>query len=120
MTALLNILLGFSGALVFNYIAKRLRLQEDFAKVTFGLASISTIVMMMALNTYEKLWWISLGFAGFGFFGYAAFPMSLELAAEESFPIDASFSEAGVHIISNSSAILLVLLGKVIQDQVFC
>ena len=41
--------------------------------------------------------------------------MSLELAVEESYPIDASISEACVHIVSNSSAIFLVLLGKVIS-----
>ena len=63
-------------------------------------------------DTYDHLWWIALGFGGFGFFGYSAFPMSLELAAEEAFPIDASFPEACVHIISNSSAIVMVLLGK--------
>ena len=56
---------------------------------------------------------LAIGFGGFGFFGYAAFPMSLELAVEESYPIDASISEACVHIVSNSSAIFLVLLGKV-------
>ena len=39
--------------------------------------------------------------------------MSLELAVEESYPIDASISEACVHIVSNSSAIFMVLLGKV-------
>ena len=33
-------------------------------------------------------------------------------SAEEAFPIDASFPEASVHIISNSSAIVMVLLGK--------
>ena len=56
---------------------------------------------------------LEIGFGGFGLFGYAAFPMSLELAVEESYPIDASISEACVHIVSNSSAIFLVLLGKV-------
>ena len=56
---------------------------------------------------------LAIGFGGFGLFGYAAFPMSLELAVEESYPIDASISEACVHIVSNSSAIFLVLLGKV-------
>ena len=82
-------------------------MQIDFAKVAFGLASISTILMIMAINTYDRLWWVALGFGGFGFFGYAAFPMSLELAVEESYPIDASISEACVHIQSNSSAIFL-------------
>ena len=90
-------------------------MQIDFAKVAFGLASISTILMIMAINTYDRLWWVALGFGGFGFFGYAAFPMSLELAVEESYPIDASISEACVHIQSNSSAIFLVLLGKFMQ-----
>ena len=41
----------------------------------------------MGLNQYDKLWWIALGFGGFGFFGYAFFPLILELAVEETFPI---------------------------------
>ena len=113
ITAIINILVGFLGAFTINYFAKRLKLQTEFAKVCFGLASISTILMMVSLNTYENLWLIALGFGGFGFFGYAAFPMSLELAAEEAFPIDACFPEACVHIVSNSSAIIMVLLGRV-------
>ena len=100
------------GAFVLNYLAKRLKLQIDFAKVSFSLTCFSTILLSMGLNTYENLWWICIAFGGFGFFGYAAFPMSLELAVEESYPIDASISEACVHIVSNSTAIFLVLLGK--------
>ena len=61
LTALVNIFVGFLGAFILNYLAKRLRLQIDFAKVAFGLAGISTILMMMALNTYDRLWWVALG-----------------------------------------------------------
>ena len=61
LTALVNIFVGFLGAFILNYLAKRLRLQIDFAKVAFGLAGISTILMMMALNTYDRLWLIVLG-----------------------------------------------------------
>ena len=97
-TAIINILVGFLGAFSINYFAKKHKLQEETAKIGFALACISTIIMMMALNTYENLWVIMLGFAGFGFFGYAAYPMSLELAVEESYPTDASISEAFMHI----------------------
>ena len=61
LTALVNIFVGFLGAFILNYLAKRLRLQIDFAKVAFGLAGISTILMMMALNTYDRLVWVALG-----------------------------------------------------------
>ena len=61
LTALVNIFVGFLGAFILNYLAKRLRLQIDFAKVAFGLAGLSTILMMMALNTYDRLWLIALG-----------------------------------------------------------
>ena len=81
------------GAFVLNYLAKRLKLQIDFAKVSFSLTCFSTILLSMGLNTYENLWWICLAFGGFGFFGYASFPMALELAVEETYPIDASISE---------------------------
>ena len=41
---------------------------------------------------------ICIGLAGFGFFGFAAYPMALELAAEAIYPIDASMSESWVHV----------------------
>jgi hypothetical protein len=41
---------------------------------------------------------ICIGLAGFGFFGFAAYPMALELAAEAVYPIDASMSESWVHV----------------------
>lgn len=50
IASLVNILAGFFGAFVLNYLAKRLKLQTEFAKICFGLASISTILMMIALG----------------------------------------------------------------------
>ena len=41
---------------------------------------------------------ICIGLAGFGFFGFSAYPMALELAAEATYPIDASISESWVHV----------------------
>jgi FLVCR family MFS transporter 7 len=117
MTAVINIIVGFIGAFLLNFFAKKTKMQTDFAKVSFALACTSTIMMMMALDQYHKLWWISAGFAGFGFFGYAAYPMTLELAVEETYPLDASMSEAFVHIVSNSSAIFLVLLGNIMYKD---
>ena len=75
------------GAFVINVLAKRWKLQIEFGKISFGIASVSNIIMMMGMKSYDKLWWIALGFAGFGIFGYAAFPLMLELAVEETFPI---------------------------------
>ena len=87
--------------------------------------------MAMGLNQYDKLWWIALGFGGFGFFGYAFFPLILELAVEETFPIgkyntkvsnvpihtyllaDASISEALIHMNVNITAILGTVLSNV-------
>ena len=89
----ISILLFCLGAIILNFFAKRKKMQVEFAKVSFGICCLSTVLLMMALNTYDHLWWIALAFGGFGFFGYAAYPMSLELAVEESFPIDASISE---------------------------
>ena len=79
--------LGLVGAFVINVLAKRWKLQIEFGKISFGIASVSNIIMMMGMKTYDKLWWIALGFSGFGFFGYAAFPLMLELAVEETYPI---------------------------------
>jgi hypothetical protein len=41
---------------------------------------------------------ICIGLAGFGFFGFASYPMALEMAAEQTYPIDASMSESWVHV----------------------
>ena len=59
----------FTTSFVINVLAKRWKLQIEFGKISFGIASVSNIIMMMGMKTYDKLWWIALGFSGFGFRG---------------------------------------------------
>jgi hypothetical protein len=54
---------------------------------------------------------ICIGLAGFGFFGFSAYPMALELAAEATYPIDASISESWVHV----NVQVMIILVKIVH-----
>lgn len=63
------------------------------------IASTSLICNLLSCwSLKDSFALICIGLAGFGFFGFAAYPMALELAAEAIYPIDSSMSESWVHV----------------------
>ncbi len=77
LTAVANIAAGFVGAFSINLAAKKYGTQIEASKVCYSLACLSTIFMLMGVDRTDSIYWIAITFGGFGFFGYAAFPMSL-------------------------------------------
>ena len=79
-------------------VAKRIGKTKDIAKACYALACLFVILFSVAVVREGAFAFICIGLAGFGFFGIAAYPMALELAAEATYPIDASMSESWVHV----------------------
>ena len=79
-------------------VAKRIGKTKDIAKACYALACLFVIMFSVAVVREGAFAFICIGLAGFGFFGIAAYPMALELAAEATYPIDASMSESWVHV----------------------
>ncbi len=68
------------------------------AKVCYAIASLFVVLFSISIIRQDSFAIICIGLAGFGFFGFASYPMAMELAVEASYPIDASISESWVHV----------------------
>lgn len=78
------ILAGLIGSFVIGFLGRKFRKQLDFAKVSFPLAAIFGILIVMSLRFPDVFPAILISLMGFGFFGLGAFPLCLELAVEVS------------------------------------
>ena len=121
------ILSGLVGSFLIGFTARKLRRQLDFAKVSWPLAAMSAIFLVMSLRFADAFPAILVSLMGFGFFGLGAFPLCLELAVEvrkrqgrgssrsgsstqflqETFPCDPVISEAFTH----ASGFILITAG---------
>ena len=78
------ILAGLIGSFVIGFLGRKFRKQLDFAKVSFPLAAIFGIFIVMSLRFPDVFPAILISLIGFGFFGLGSFPLCLELAVEVS------------------------------------
>ena len=76
------ILAGLLGSFLIGLTARRFNRQLDFAKVSWPLAAISAIFLVLSLRFADVYPAILISLMGFGFFGLGAFPLCLELAVE--------------------------------------
>merc|ERR1719186_1031129 len=84
-------------------------------KMSFGVACIGIILLAVTLQETNFYPVIIVSLAIFGFFGLGSFPLTLELAVEETFPADPVISEAFIHMSGQAQAILFILLGNVMH-----
>ena len=78
------ILAGLIGSFLIGFTARKYKRQLDFAKVSWPLAAISAIFLVVSLRFTNFYPAIVISLMGFGFFGLGAFPLCLELAVEVS------------------------------------
>ena len=81
--------------------------QVDGVKFSFGLSSIACIGLLLCLRLPDIFGLILLFAFLFGFFGVSSYPLFLELAVEDAYPLDPVISE--VEIQSNVSKITILL-----------
>ncbi len=96
--SIINLTIGFSGAVIISLIAKRFGRNQEMAKVCYAIASLFVVLFSISIIRQDSFAIICIGLAGFGFFGFAGYPMAMELALEASYPIEASISESWVHV----------------------
>ena len=72
-------------------------LQVDGVKFSFGLSSIACIGLLLCLRLPDIFGLILLFAFLFGFFGVSSYPLFLELAVEDAYPLDPVISEVEIH-----------------------
>jgi len=97
------ILWCFCGSIHDKVKGQKLLPCEPFLTETFSYRANSLIPLCFSISAM-------------GFFGFAGFALSLELAVEASYPMEIALSECTVHSIGQAFSILLVILGNNLYD----
>ena len=116
---------GLVGGVVYGSIVRRFKGQvkqnmEEFlnsqttqvsgVKVSFALSSVSCIGLLLCLRLPDVFPLILLFAFLFGFFGLSSYPLFLELAVENAFPLDPVISEV-------STIIIIITIITITLDQ---
>uniref|UniRef100_A0AC34GV10 Major facilitator superfamily (MFS) profile domain-containing protein n=1 Tax=Panagrolaimus sp. ES5 TaxID=591445 RepID=A0AC34GV10_9BILA len=96
MGALL-IVSGLIGSAVSGVFVDKTRKFEETMKVCFCLAGIAASSLSISLQHENVEWWISLSIFCFGAFGFAIYPIGLELGVEITYPV-AEATSSGILI----------------------
>ena len=99
---------GTTGGIVVGTLARRLKKQLDFFKISYCISSLAFITLMLLLREPEVFPAIMCALSVVGFFGIGCFPLSLELSVEETFPLDPVYSETAIHFPAMTYAFVLI------------
>jgi len=109
------IVTGLIGSFVLGLVAKKYNIQIEMAKTAFSMSTVGIILLCISLLQTNLYPMIIFSLCIFGFFGLGGFPISLELAVEETFPADPVFSEAFIHMAGQAQAVFFILVGNVMH-----
>lgn len=137
LAAVLNLLIGILGAFLISAFARRMQLIEEAAKVGLGLGSFFGIfvavymirlfllfLLLLTINDWltpftksccsrpDSMILLCFFLSSMGFFGFAGFALSLELAVEVTYPMETAMSECMVHTVGQMFSVLLVIVGN--------
>ena len=110
--------MGLAGGVLFVGVVKKLGRQVDALKISYSIASIAMISLLLCLRKPHLYPLILVFGAIFGFFGLSCFPLSMELAVEEAFPLDPVFTEVTTHLPGQVYGFLLILLSNSLNWEV--
>ena len=95
------ILSGILGSVILGTMARRLKIQEECAKVAFSICCLSVIGLCLTLREPSLLPLLTI-LSLIGATGLGTFPLILELAVEEAYPANPIYTEAMIHIMGNN------------------
>jgi len=104
-------LLGCAGGIVVGQLARRSGLGTvSVLKVSYCASTTCLIGGLLLLREHHLLPVLLPTLGLFGLFGVGCLPLSLELAAEETFPLQPAFSETLIHVPGQLYGAVLVAL----------
>uniref|UniRef100_A0A7E4VYZ2 MFS domain-containing protein n=1 Tax=Panagrellus redivivus TaxID=6233 RepID=A0A7E4VYZ2_PANRE len=113
----LLIVSGLIGAAVSGVYVDKTKKFEETMKCCFCVAGIAACSLTIALQYVNVHWWIALSIFVFGAFGFAIYPIGLELGVEVSFPV-AEASSSGLLIIAGQlqGVLYIIITGFLTRD----
>ena len=101
---------GSAGGLTVSAIARKFQNHVVILKITYCFSAISFIASLLQLREPHLFYSTLFTLMIFGFCTIGCFPLSLELAVEETFPLEPVYSETTMHFPAYAYAFILVNL----------
>ncbi|XP_033633355.1 solute carrier family 49 member A3-like [Asterias rubens] len=108
----LMIAFGLVGAVASGLIVDRTKAFTPVTKISFTFAVLFGIVMTVFTHFAYMGIGVAVGAIGFGLFGFALFPIALELGVECTYPVAEGTSAGLLQISGQFQGIILILVGQ--------
>ncbi|ESO99043.1 hypothetical protein LOTGIDRAFT_53741, partial [Lottia gigantea] len=108
----LMIAIGALGGAIAGVFVDKTKLFEEVIKMSFGFATLFGIffTLISRLRGYSIL--TAIAISGFGFFGFALYPVCMEMAVEITYPVAEATSSGFLFISGQIQGVVLILVAQ--------
>ncbi|XP_035420123.1 solute carrier family 49 member A3 isoform X1 [Cygnus atratus] len=101
---------GLLGAFLLGLYVDRTRNFIESTKICFCLSALASIVFAVASRFRGQAIALAIASSVFGFFGFAIYPIAMELAVECSYPVGEGTSTGLIFVASQIEGVILMIL----------
>ena len=110
MPTALTMFSGMVGGIVVGILARKWKFPVNILKITYCISSITLIASLLLLREPHLFFPTLFLLIIFSFCAIGCLPLSLELAAEEMFPLEPVYAETCCHFPAHAYAFVLIIL----------
>ncbi|CAJ0954173.1 unnamed protein product, partial [Mesorhabditis belari] len=111
----LLIVSGLVGAAISGIIVDKTGMFEQVMKISFALAGIAGSSLSISINYENKPWWVVASICAFGCFGFAIYPIGLELGVECTYPVAEATSTGLIIMIGQVLGVIFVVTTNLVN-----
>uniref|UniRef100_A0A8C0E5U1 Solute carrier family 49 member 3 n=1 Tax=Bubo bubo TaxID=30461 RepID=A0A8C0E5U1_BUBBB len=101
---------GLLGAFLLSLYVDRTRKFIESTKICFCLSALASIVFAVVSSPLHQAITLAITSSLFGFFGFAIYPIAMELAVECSYPVGEGTSTGLIFVASQIEGVILMIL----------
>ncbi|XP_054666373.1 solute carrier family 49 member A3 isoform X2 [Grus americana] len=109
---------GLLGAFLLGLYVDRTRKFIESTKICFCLSALASIVFAVASRFRHQAVTLAISSSLFGFFGFAIYPIAMELAVECSYPVGEGTSTGLIFVASQIEGVILMILLQALTIRV--
>ncbi|NXA56502.1 S49A3 protein, partial [Nothocercus julius] len=109
---------GLLGAFLLGLYVDRTRRFIESTKICFCLSALASIVFAVASRFRHQAITLAIASSLFGFFGFAIYPIAMELAVECSYPVGEGTSTGLIFVASQVQGVILMILLQALTVRV--
>ncbi|XP_071586452.1 solute carrier family 49 member A3 isoform X2 [Heliangelus exortis] len=109
---------GLVGAFLLGMYVDRTRKFIESTKICFCLSALASIVFAVASRFRHQAVTLAISSSLFGFFGFAIYPIAMELAVECSYPVGEGTSTGLIFVASQIEGVILMILLQALTVRV--